>query len=96
MPRRRRFPSSLPPPGAGNRRGWNAWPWERTTIFKKPASPDLLLAIVGRVLRRRAEIAAETGGDYLTGLPDRAAFHEMYQKMQALACWDGYPVSGND
>jgi two-component system, cell cycle response regulator len=61
--------------------------------IQKPASPDLVLAIVGRVLRRTAESAAEAGRDYLTGLPDRAAFHEYFQKMQAQSPAPGRPFS---
>jgi len=53
--------------------------------FEKPVDPEILAAAVAAKLKRCGEIARESRTDPLTGLPNRAAFAEAFQRAQSLA-----------
>ena len=54
-------------------------------VLGKPVDADILVASVASKLRRAAEIRRESRHDALTGLPNRAAFAEAYERAVALA-----------
>ena len=54
-------------------------------VVDKPVDADILEASVASKLRRAAEIRRESRHDALTGLPNRAAFAEAYERAVALA-----------
>ena len=54
-------------------------------VLAKPVDADILVASVASKLRRAAEIRRESRHDALTGLPNRAAFAEAYERAVALA-----------
>jgi diguanylate cyclase (GGDEF)-like protein len=62
-------------------------------FFEKPFDPDALAAAVASKLQRAAEIAQDSREDHLTGLPNRAAFHEAFRRGSALASRQGSPLS---
>ncbi|MFN2420158.1 MAG: response regulator [Gemmatimonadota bacterium] len=54
-------------------------------FFEKPFDADALATAVASKLHRSAEIAQDSREDHLTGLPNRAAFHEAFRRASALA-----------
>ena len=54
-------------------------------VLGKPVDADILDASVASKLRRAMEIRRESRHDALTGLPNRAAFAEAYERAVALA-----------
>jgi two-component system, cell cycle response regulator len=54
-------------------------------VLGKPVDADILVASVASKLRRAAEIRRESRHDALTGLPNRSAFAEAYERAVALA-----------
>lgn len=54
-------------------------------VLEKPIDLDILDASVSSKLKRAAEIRRESRHDALTGLPNRAAFAEAYERAVALA-----------
>jgi diguanylate cyclase (GGDEF)-like protein len=62
-------------------------------FFEKPFDPEALAAAVASKLQRAAEIAQDSREDHLTGLPNRAAFHEAFRRANALAGRQGVPLS---
>lgn len=61
--------------------------------FEKPLAPDVLKAAVSARLHRSVEHRREARQDALTGLPNRAAFCEGYQRAMALAARKREPLS---
>ncbi len=62
-------------------------------FFEKPFDPDTMAAAVASKLQRAAEIAQDSREDHLTGLPNRAAFHEAFRRANALAGRQGTPLA---
>jgi two-component system cell cycle response regulator len=62
-------------------------------FFEKPLDPDALTTAIAAKLQRAAEIAHDAREDHLTGLPNRASFHEAFRRASALAARQGTPVS---
>jgi two-component system cell cycle response regulator len=62
-------------------------------FFEKPFDPDSLATAVASKLQRAAEIAQDSREDHLTGLPNRAAFHEAFRRANALAGRQSAPLS---
>ncbi|MFN2383834.1 MAG: response regulator [Gemmatimonadota bacterium] len=54
-------------------------------FFEKPFEPEAFATAVGAKLQRAAEIAQDARRDPLTELPNRAAFHEAFQRAAALS-----------
>ena len=61
--------------------------------FEKPFDPETLSAAVSSRLQRVSEITRESRRDALTGLPNRAAFNETFQRACSLAGRAGEPLS---
>ena len=53
--------------------------------FEKPIDYEVLSAAVAAKLQRSGELVRESRTDPLTGLPNRAAFHEAFKRAQSLA-----------
>ena len=53
--------------------------------FEKPIDTEILSVAVANILRRSGESARESRTDPLTGLPNRAALTEAFQRAQSLA-----------
>lgn len=62
-------------------------------FFPKPADPDTLAAAVAGCLQRSASRTRESRMDPLTGLPNRAAFGEAFERDRSLAARDRIPLS---
>jgi two-component system, cell cycle response regulator len=61
--------------------------------FEKPLAPEVLKAAVSARLHRAVEHRREARQDALTGLPNRAAFREGFQRIVALAARKREPTS---
>lgn len=61
--------------------------------FEKPLAPEVLKAAVSARLHRSVEHRREARQDALTGLPNRAAFREGFQRAIALAARKQEPAS---
>ena len=61
--------------------------------FEKPVDPDVLqLAVLGR-LRTGSDLLREFRRDPLTGMPNRAAFHEAFERARYVASVAAEPLS---
>jgi diguanylate cyclase (GGDEF)-like protein len=61
--------------------------------LEKPVSPEALLAAVLGRLRVGSDIVREFRRDPLTGLPNRAAFHEAFDRARYVASVAGEPLA---
>lgn len=61
--------------------------------LEKPVEPDLLSAIVTSKIQQASQIARESRQDPLTGLANRTAFREAFEREQSLANRVQYPLS---
>jgi two-component system, cell cycle response regulator len=61
--------------------------------FEKPLAPEVLRAAVSARLHRSVEHRREARQDALTGLPNRAAFREGFQRVVALAARKREPTA---
>jgi len=61
--------------------------------FEKPLAPEVLKAAVSARLHRSVEHRREARQDALTGLPNRAAFREGFQRIVAMAGRNNEPTS---
>ncbi|MGH7656712.1 MAG: GGDEF domain-containing response regulator, partial [Gemmatimonadales bacterium] len=62
-------------------------------FFEKPLQLDSLAAAVAARLQRAGEAAFESRHDPLTGLPNRAAFYETFDRLRAMAMRERAPLS---
>ena len=61
-------------------------------FFEKPIQDGMLAAAVSAQLRRSSELKAESRADHLTGLPNRAAFANAFDKAVAYSSAAGIPL----
>ncbi|MFH1852205.1 MAG: response regulator [Candidatus Neomarinimicrobiota bacterium] len=61
--------------------------------FEKPVDAEILQAAVAAKIRKSRQIKQELRLDVLTGLPNRAAFNDDFQQLQALAVREKLPLS---
>jgi diguanylate cyclase (GGDEF)-like protein len=61
--------------------------------FEKPFDPIALSMAISAKLQRSAELIRESRQDLLTGLPNRAAFAEAFERARLLAARLGQPLS---
>jgi diguanylate cyclase (GGDEF)-like protein len=61
--------------------------------FEKPFDPIVLSMAISAKLQRSAELIRESRQDLLTGLPNRAAFSEAFERARLLAARLGQPLS---
>jgi two-component system, cell cycle response regulator len=61
--------------------------------FEKPFDPITLSMAISAKLQRSAELIRESRQDLLTGLPNRAAFGEAFERARFLAARLGQPLS---
>lgn len=62
-------------------------------FLEKPLSPEALQSLVAAKLRLGADPSRELRRDPLTGLPNRAAFHEAFERAQVVARLSGTPLN---
>lgn len=62
-------------------------------FFEKPFDADTFATAVAAKLQRSRETTRESRRDPLTGLPNRAAFHEAFERWRALARRRNEPLS---
>lgn len=62
-------------------------------LIEIPFEPEILQAAVSSLLRRRAALTRLAQEDHLTGLPNRAAFARLYERLQSLAERNGEPLT---
>lgn len=60
--------------------------------FSKPFSPNIVAGAVSSILQRVVKINKEARKDSLTGLPNRAAFNEAFERSQYLASREDQPL----
>ncbi len=61
-------------------------------FLEKPVTPEALQAMVAAKLRVGADPGRELRRDPMTGLPNRAAFHEAFERAQYVARLSGTPL----
>lgn len=62
-------------------------------FFEKPFDPEAFATAVAAKLQRSQEMTEDSRRDVLTGLPNRAAFHEAFLRSKALADRQGTPLA---
>lgn len=62
-------------------------------LLDLPVEKEILSAAVSSLLRRRASLTRLAQEDYLTGLPNRAAFARIYGRLQSLAERNDEPLT---
>ncbi len=62
-------------------------------FFRKPVDPDVLSAAAGATIRRAGQASRQSLRDALTGLPNRAAFHEALERARSLMGRTGQQLS---
>ncbi|MFC1461182.1 response regulator [Verrucomicrobiota bacterium] len=60
--------------------------------YEKPFDPSILVSAVSARLRRTSDVIRESRKDTLTGLPNRASFHESFASVRALCERQGHSL----
>ena len=79
-------------PRVGNQPRAECYALGADALFDKPPDTAVIAAAVASRLQRAGEAAFEARHDPLTGLPNRAAFYESFDRLRAMAVRGGAPM----